>query len=126
MKQGGKYLLILILFLLPGIGLFSKDTVAERLLDGGQAATVNITHQSITSSQDIYSAMMDTFSSICRVETIKIEGRDYCRDFFRLAFIISKNFRIPVKSFLYTESYKCVLAERYVQGAYIYFHKLII
>ena len=117
MKQGGKYLLILILFLLPGIGLFSKDTVAERLLDGGQAATVNITHQSITSSQDIYSAMMDTFSSICR---------DYCRDFFRLAFIISKNFRIPVKSFFYTESYKCVLAERYVQGAYIYFHKLII
>ena len=116
MKQGGKYLLILILFLLPGIGLFSKDTVAERLLDGGQAATVNITHQSITSSQDIYSAMMDTFSSICRVETIKIEGRDYCRDFFR----------IPVKSFFYTESYKCVLAERYVQGAYIYFHKLII
>ena len=114
MKQGGKYLLILILFLLPGIGLFSKDTVAERLLDGGQAATVNITHQSIT------------FSSICRVETIKIEGRDYCRDFFRLAFIISKNFRIPVKSFFYTESYKCVLAERYVQGAYIYFHKLII
>ena len=81
MKQGGKYLLILILFLLPGIGLFSKDTVAERLLDGGQAATVNITHQSITSSQDIYSAMMDTFSSICRVETIKIEGRDYCRSF---------------------------------------------
>lgn len=45
MKQGGKYLLILILFLLPGIGLFSKDTVAERLLDGGQAATVNITHR---------------------------------------------------------------------------------
>ena len=119
-------MLILILFLLPGIGLFSKDTVAERLLDGGQAATVNITPQSITSSQDIYSAMMDTFSSICRVETIKIEGRDYCRDFFRLAFIISKNFRIPVKSFFYTESYKCVLAERYVQGAYIYFHKLII
>ena len=29
MKQGGKYLLILILFLLPGIGLFSKDTVAR-------------------------------------------------------------------------------------------------
>ena len=106
MKQGGKYLLILIFSSIAPLYIFS--------------------HQSITSSQDIYSAMMDTFSSICRVETIKIEGRDYCRDFFRLAFIISKNFRIPVKSFFYTESYKCVLAERYVQGAYIYFHKLII
>ena len=126
MKQGWRYLLILILFLLPGIGLFSKDTVAEQLFDEGQAATVNITHQSITSAQDIYSAMMDTFSSICRVETTKIEGRDYCRDFFRLVFIVSKNFRIPVKSFFYTESYKYVLSERHVQGAYIYFHKLII
>ena len=119
-------MLILILFLLPGIGLFSKDTVAERLLDGGQAATVNITHQSITSSQDIYSAMMDTFSSICRVETKKSKDGIIAVISFGWLLSFLKTFGFLSNRFFYTESYKCVLAERYVQGAYIYFHKLII
>lgn len=127
MKQLWKYLLIVVLFLIPGIITYCNADSESFSICFSESETTDCTlSKKIAASGQLCTAMMETFSAIRQVESLKIEASVTNRDHFKLintflgiSHLLSPQ-EISMGNFIH------LLSERYYQGFYIHFRKLII
>lgn len=127
MKQLGKYLLIVVLFLLPGVITYCNvERQHSEDCSSYQESSDYVLSEYAVSAEQICAVMMDTFSAIRQVETYKVEGSVYHRDSFKVVQGYSRLFHIISPQEVNDGNFIHLLSERYYQGFYIHFRKLVI
>lgn len=131
MKQVLKYFSVVLILMILGIGaVWNISAHAEKPLHPGSTENTadNCSRLSLGTSDQIYVLVVNTFSSIRQVETVKLNKLEECAEVFKLlSFYPKRVFFSSVELLNHSRIFLSLLSERHTKGFYIYaLEKLII
>ena len=131
MKQILRYFSVVLILMILGIGaVWNISARAEEPLhsDGTEDTANHYPSLSLGTSDQIYLLVVNTFSSIRQVETIKLNKLEECTEVFKLLSFYPKRVSfLSVELLNRSRIFLSLLSERHIKGFYIYaLEKLII